>query len=954
MNQIPSDSISDKGYANDIVRSTAADLRERRKGIRKSIAPLLAKRNIDLENLIDHEERWRLLREALNQYDNLIFGSLAGRYDALDMAVSAGHIPFVEIDCDGSIRYANNAFVRLVDDAVGQNFAELFGTRKKSIEEALSAERNSLRAELHGRDEIRQFRVEIGPLQDEYGATGAYAFLLNVDAEEARWEASLDGVLRLDSFGCITFTNTAAARIINVDRQRLLGMPALGLFIDRSNSTLDPVPQWLRAKTGMVQEVLSTTSSTPLRTSALPFFDDSDRQSGVVLTFHSIVEELAQEKLRLLLAADIPPLELIRSIIQTVATVVPNDVATFGIYTPDEKHFRTILVEPVQDFKWSTRWFDVTSEALTWVRNGDTWDNDMKALVEQLTPDGTNDPVVLSMLNLKLRNLVALPITGTTGSFKAALTLLSKNNIYGKAELDQLRALDLERILQTAMTAWERERDEAVRMLKSDLSSASSAKQVSKKLVEGVSRCFGWEYVGVFRIDRARHEFVLFAQHDSTGDSLKLDEDYRQSLDSGMFGHVLRQEKTLIVADTRRDKPAYDFIATTDAQGSAMATLLNVNGRPELLLALLAIETNAFQGNDMQELEELAAGCEQIIEIRWQDALTRALLDSSEQAAVVVDGGGTVRKLNSQAEHMLDLAAGSKLSDYGADREAQALLGSSLTGVQHRIALRVHRKIIIPTLGTQRLLGDDYGHRLWLFTDLRDQDWQVEWHYLDATVSEVAQQTRTPLLIAGGLLRQAASLIRSPKFADKCADLLVHAASQLGKADLTFERLSDTFTARSNPTDPAQSIDALAVMHACLQLLPADDRSDIIVDDDVESFHVSGWAERLDFAFRSLIGHLLLGRKDGSKITIHTKVLDPAFLRLLFSADLRLPTISKIGAGDPISAAKLRAHQAVQFAPEAVQAVIQQHKGALEFRRKSSAMVEIEIRLPSASTSGGA
>src|SRR6266481_6209896 len=60
---------------------------------------------------------------------------------------------------------------------------------------------------------------------------------------------------------------------------------------------------------------------------------------------------------------------------------------------------------------------------------------------------------------------------------------------------------------------------------------------------------------------------------------------------------------------------------------------------------------------------------------------------------------------------------------------------------------------------TQRQLNDDYGHRLWLITDLREQEYQANWGYLEQTVNEVAQNARLPLMLAGSLIRDASKRV---------------------------------------------------------------------------------------------------------------------------------------------------------------------------------------------------
>ena len=301
----------------------------------------------------------------------------------------------------------------------------------------------------------------------------------------------------------------------------------------------------------------------------------------------------------------------------------------------------------------------------------------------------------------------------------------------------------------------------------------------------------------MFRVDRRTEEFVLFEQHDVTEhQSLGVAANYRQKLKDGMLGHCYRQQSVLVAARViprRTGEPApFDFIQTAKSQRSAMTVPLFLNGRIELVLDLESSQENAFAGPDKQAAEALAADCEQIFAVRWHEAIDHALMDAIEQAAVIVDPAGVIRKLNAAARAIVGHALDVPLCEFAATPQDRDMLQDPRPREPSSVSLRLPgTDVRIPTLASQRSLNDDYEHRMWLFTNLREQRWERDWRYLDQTVSEVARHTRAPLLIADGLLRGAAGLLRKPGFAEKSAELLDRAATQLSKADLTFERLSE-------------------------------------------------------------------------------------------------------------------------------------------------------------------
>ena len=908
----------------DFIGLVAGRLRDRLLGLEKAVAPLLEARDAALAQHGSGE-----LRAAAAQYDDLLVRILAHRYDALDKAVRDNGLPFAEIDHAGRICYANPAFSAHVADPIGQPFAGLFGSREAEVAAGLEAGTNiSFRLELHVGELPRQFRVELGPLADEAGKPGAYAILLDVSAEEERLNAAKHGILRVDRRGMVVFANNAAAAMLGSDRASLLGTRAGRLFRDPADPSADYVTGWIGLDASQDRDLFLAHSETPVRVTALPFYDEPGRNSGLLLTFRSMVGERARRQLqRLLLEPGQTPEELVCGIMEAVRSVVPSDMMTFGIYTGDMGHFRTLVVDPELRSPWSTRWFKLNPGVEAWLNEGKTYESDLQNFVDETMPEAARNPVVLAMREQKLKGFLSLPVRGTGGRFRSALTLISKRHgAYGQPDLDRLRRLGLEEVLQAVEDAFSRRRDACVRKLKQELSSAQSAKALARHLAEGVSRCFGWEYAGVFRVDRSSGEFVLFAQFPATGDKLIVKDGYRQPLAKGMLGHAFRRAETLIDPDVQDSK--WDFVSTADGQASAMVVPITVNGRVELLLDLESVQTNAFQGDDMQIAEDLAADCQQIFGSRWNEAIRTALLNTMEQAAVVVDATGLIRQMNPAAEEMLGPAVAAVLSDLGADEASRQALGTGAPCDQRHLVLRRSGEgADIPTLGTQRPLNDDYGHRMWLFSNLKEQRWARDWRYLDQTVTEVARQTRAPLLIADGLLRRIKDLMDSAGLPQGLAGLLERAASQLGKADLTFERLADTLTAHQKPSEAKATFDALGTLMQSVQALPEDDAASVAVECGLDEFPVQGWEDRLGFAFRSLLAHLLQDLEDEGRVQVTGSAAEDGGLQLRFRPSSLAEPPPAPDPADPIATAADRARRLVQLAPGAVSAAITWHGG---------------------------
>jgi putative methionine-R-sulfoxide reductase with GAF domain len=340
----------------------------------------------------------------------------------------------------------------------------------------------------------------------------------------------------------------------------------------------------------------------------VPSYDGPEQRSGILMTFRDATEDLAREALRRLLVCEKDPDTVIREAIRIVRSVIPCDMATFATYSDDGQLCRVPVVEPKPTWQWGTRWFDVTPEGRAWLESNQTWSDDLAATVRELAPDQETDPVVRAVKQDGLNKILVLPVRGTGGGFRCSLSLLSKDRTYRATDLRALHDLGLVELFLAVQAAMDRQREACIQRLKKELNEAPTTRALAKTLAQGVVRCFGWEYAGVFRIDRKAGEFELFEQVDSTENGkLKVDSNYRQKQSDGMLGHCYRQEKVLVLSRVTTEGAKYDFIKTVNAQESAMTVPLRVNGRIELILDLEASQENAFAGPDKQLAEALVA-----------------------------------------------------------------------------------------------------------------------------------------------------------------------------------------------------------------------------------------------------------------------------------------------------------------------------------------------------------
>lgn len=931
----------------ELIRSVVGQLRERKNDLSQILNPLLKARNQNITTA-KPESILQILYDA----DRLLLEILSRRYNELDQAVRNAAFALAEIDGEGFISYANAAFSALVPGAVAMNFAALFGPRAVDVERALDkGEKTSLRLDLsRGDQQPIQLRGEFGPLTDERGRRGAYALLLDVQAEEQRLNASPDAILRLDTRGVILFANRQAETLLGALRRELVGRPAKAFFSPRGleASGSEVIEAWLRAD-GIKEEADALTRTgppVPVRVSIMPWFDTVDRRCGTLLSVVPIAQELAGAELERLLTQRLEPEVLVQRVLRAVRGVVPYDLATFSIFTDRMRHQRTLVLEPPPERVWATRWFPVDNRSLEWLRAGQTWGDDLASTVREVAPAIEEDSAVQEILARGLQSFLTLPIWTGNDAFGATLTLLSTpERRYGDADLQRLRDLGVERALAIAEQLLRRRREKRLKSFKDELAKAPSMQRAAKILASGITSCFDWDYAAVFRVDRRGKQFRLFEQY-SSARLPQLPLNFELPLDAGLLGVTLSEGKPRIVHDAAEEPPEHGYLRMIPERASAMAVPLRIGGRIEWIVVAASEQRNAFEGPDLRALQELVAECQYVLNQDWQETLNASLLDAEDQAVVVVDAGGVVRRANSRASRLfgrerstlLDTA----LKDYGKGRQDQLRLSSPKPVNRAHIVLCIADGIYAPVLATQRDIKDDYNHRLWLFSDVREWNLRRELRYLEETVSEVAQNVRVPLLTAGSLIRGAVREIAGST-PDGYKDMLGSAISYLRKADITYERLAGALSAQKEPEQPGQLFDALQVLREEIGALPEEDLPCIELDEALlyRRFDVSGWPEGLGFAFRSLLDFLLLRRPVAGKVRVggedrpDEKRLGMRF-RVTGAGALPQAHLAQAGLAvdesaapdsDPIAQAELLARSNASLAPRSIEAVVRQHGG---------------------------
>ena len=189
--------------------------------------------------------------------------------------------------------------------------------------------------------------------------------------------------------------------------------------------------------------------------------------------------------------------------------------------------------------------------------------------------------------------------------------------------------------------------------------------------------------------------------------------------------------------------------------------------------------------------------------------------------------------------------------------------------------------------------------------------------------------------------------------------MLDRAVRQLNKADITYERLASTLTVYLDPEIPPQLVDAVGLLQRCIRDLPQEDiaqcdLSELNAADAPNAFLVRGWPNQLGFAFRSVLGHLLIQRAPSAKVTISLRGSSKARLRITLSLTdgTSLDWLASTPS-DPIAAAEFKARETATLAPDAIEHAIARHGGRFSTgAHNATAVFTIELPEPPSEVAG--
>jgi PAS domain-containing protein len=776
---------------------------------------------------------------------------------------------YVELGQDGTIIYANRAFLNFCPNVIGCKLADLF-IEHDEAEQAVGAETQSgpLRLTLRTAFEEIPVNAEFGSVGNTFGDVSHYALIGDIRAYVAAQVAALQaaslGILRIDQRHIVRFANRIDQKHLKPQIETLIGRPIEELVpLAEQERLQDLINVMWHDRQGFDAEfeiAHSDEGLLPVHLYAVPEFDPQRRQIGALVFLRSLEVDRARDQIYKACESHREPEAIIKNVFEILKGVLPFDQAMFGVYADQMKYYRMLLASPEPAHADATRWFEVPPEFAQWITGEQLWEPDLEAFLKRYEAGAgfRNHPLVQALIASGIKSFLSLPVRETS-KVTTVLSLMSRTRQYTEADFDMLKSLPVEQALRMARDGTQRRFDDFVREMFKRFAAAKTQCELATIVVRRLAKAFDWDHVSLFKVNRLTKNFELMDQIDRTNSQSTLRANYKQPLKLGLMGESLRLEKLLAIDDTASPPLPYPYIRGYKQSRSSLCVPIKLDGTISWMLNAEESATHAFRGIDLEAVRRVVKELTQTLDRLFQANLTQNILNLTDQGVVVVNAVGCIRDVNNAAQNLLggdrQQLLKRKFTEFGTPECERVLSEHSLTAERH-VHLKDLQGNLRPIILSLRRLSEDYDHKIWLMTDITQQDWNVERRYLRETVHDVAQQTRVPLLIAGGLIKRVTRLLSDTESRNQVGEVLEKALKQLGKADITYERLIASLVGKRNPAEILASINLSNSFNSVLAELPEDDRQQV-QSRMAGATNVVAEPNAIEFVFRSIMFYLL-------------------------------------------------------------------------------------------------
>jgi PAS domain S-box-containing protein len=839
------------------------------------------------ERLIDG---WRLLDQAVGE---CLARTTASHEKFLENTLHA----FCHYDRAGIIVSANNKMLDLIPDCVGRSVATIFGKMAGEVRLALAGGPHRLyELELPAKSGQLPVLAEFGTI-DTVAHDGGYALLVDmsdlVGAERKALESAPNGMLKLDAKHRIRYATEKALDLFELSREELIGRDARRFITDKESLT-EVIRQGLRRRKGLGDEydVLFTKPKSgkqiPLRVTSVPCFDAAGAFSGSITGLQPIDYIVARETIARLIGTEPDYRRLYDRIVEIIKGFAEFDWANLFVYSPARDYSRIVLSHGPA-IEYQSRWFPTPDGYIDWLDQPHTWMGDLeKDVASGPAPEYLERTDMKQAVRAGMKALVCLPIR-SGGRIIGGFCLASKRpGIYGAETREILEHLLLEQAFLPLLNSIETAEREFVNGLVKQIANSEDMQQVAETVVNELSEFYQFQNVSIFKVNALRGHVRLLAQALLEGGTA-MQEGYTQSIERGMLGLCYRRGDCAILKDFQdNSEEAKVYVRVAPEVRSELCIPIRLFHRVLWILNLEDRLSDAFTPIEVEKLQRVIQQMQTTLERIFQNLVLVQVLDVCPAAIVLTDQKFNILRCNKEARQMLQRNSVSPEDNFArffrqspADFSADATM-TTVVGAEGGE---------VPVLASRFTLDEEYDHVVFMLQDVTELQWTARFETLRAALAETTAQVRVPVSLLSSFVRRIGQKVED----EKLQDLTRKAMRQLGRIELTYDRVLASYQAQSLPAKRDVPFDVKLALEHILSELPDLERR------AVRLFDKSRGAVRADpyrvlFALNSMLAYLLRSRSNDEPIVIKVERPDDVVQVSMTGAVQASQTVGELAA----------------------------------------------------------
>jgi GAF domain-containing protein len=629
--------------------------------------------------------------------------------------------------------------------------------------------------------------------------------------------------------------------------------------------------------------------------------------------------------------------DLFGQMMEVVRGFVPFDWAYLFVFKEGRTYSR-FAVRYGPDIPFLSRYFK-TGGYRDWITGPETWADDLKTMIEQ-GPDAEeflNLPDFKICIEAGFKALLALPVL-QRGDVRGGLVLYSKQKgRYNGEHRRKLERLMLGQSLLPVFHAADEEESDLISRLMKDIAAADTSKDLAETVVKGIACSYGFKNVSIFKVDALSGRFRLLYQALSSKDGTGIPTDYTQPLANGLLGEAYRREDYVLLKNTADgSREAQIYVPTARETRSELCIPIKLSER---ILWILNLEDTRIEAFSPAEVEALKGVIDQIqlnLDRIFQRLVLRQVLDVVPEAVIITRQSGEILHCTKGALALLEYPPKVRRANlFGFLPEAEFSALSPVPKMAAVVDVNGKKK---PVLAQKFTLDEEYDYVVVVLQDVTELQWKTDLERLKAALAETAAQVRVPVSLLSSFVRQIGQQVSE----EELHDLVGKAVRQLGRVELTYDRVLASYQAQTLEAVQEDPVDVNRVLDYILSDLPKLESRSISKSIGKGRLLVNGDPYRVVFALGSMLAYLLRARASAKRIMIKARRRDGAIEVVMTGPVHRPSTAGELA--DLVEAARTQ----IALGEDALVRIAKNYGGNFDRRRQGKGRERLSLRLAAA------